>query len=234
MGYATGCSAWQGQLTYPCCMHGPLFGEYVYILSAALPRKQLHSRQPINMTVMDPDIEKKAASAVEPAESLPSSHDDLTVGEIKEINPLKRNLKNRHMQMIAVGMYYSDVSFCFNILIQTQLGGAIGAGLFVSTGSALRTGGPGALLLCYLIVGGMLLLTVQALGEMAVLYPVNGAFFTYCVRFISPAWLVTSPLVVHPNKANRSPIDVLGVLLSDGIMPLDGLSYFLSNSQQRV
>jgi len=34
----------------------------------------------------------------------------------------------------------------------------------------------------------MLLLTIQALGELAVLYPVNGAFFTYCVRFISPSW----------------------------------------------
>jgi amino acid transporter len=34
----------------------------------------------------------------------------------------------------------------------------------------------------------MLLCTVQALGELAVLYPVNGAFYAYTVRFIDPAW----------------------------------------------
>jgi amino acid permease len=55
-------------------------------------------------------------------------------------------------------------------------------------------------LICYLIVGAMLLLTIQALGELAVVYPQNGAFFTYCVRFINPAWLVIAlfPLLFRP------------------------------------
>lgn len=39
-----------------------------------------------------------------------------------------------------------------------------------------------------MIIGCMLLCTVQALGELAVLYPVNGAFFTYGCRFIDEAW----------------------------------------------
>lgn len=38
-----------------------------------------------------------------------------------------------------------------------------------------------------MIIGSMLLCTVQALGEMAVLFPVNGAFFTYVVRFVDPS-----------------------------------------------
>lgn len=38
-----------------------------------------------------------------------------------------------------------------------------------------------------MIIGSMLLVTVQALGEMAVLFPVNGAFFTYIVRFVDPS-----------------------------------------------
>lgn len=43
-------------------------------------------------------------------------------------------------------------------------------------------------IVAYMIVGFMLLMTMQALAELAVLYPVNGAFFTYAVRFIGPSW----------------------------------------------
>lgn len=34
----------------------------------------------------------------------------------------------------------------------------------------------------------MLLMVMQALGELAVMYPVNGAFYTYVVRFVDPSW----------------------------------------------
>ncbi|OAG35058.1 hypothetical protein AYO21_10790 [Fonsecaea monophora] len=82
---------------------------------------------------------------------------------------LSRGLQGRHMQMIAIG-------------------GSIGAGLFVGSGSALQSGGPASLVIGFIIIGAMLLCTVQALGELAVLYPVNGAFYVYGVRFIDPAW----------------------------------------------
>ncbi|TVY56809.1 putative amino-acid permease P7G5.06 [Lachnellula cervina] len=82
---------------------------------------------------------------------------------------LHRNLKGRHMQMIAIG-------------------GAIGAGLFVSTASAFTTGGPGSVLIGFLIIGFMIYLMMQALAELAVLYPVNGAFTMYICRFIDPSW----------------------------------------------
>ncbi|KAI0105438.1 amino acid permease [Nemania sp. FL0031] len=98
-----------------------------------------------------------------------SSHTDEEVGIVHKGAALKTDLRGRHMQMIAIG-------------------GAIGAGLFIGSGSALHSGGPASLIIGYLIIGVMLLFTMQALGELAVMYPVNGAFYTYVVRFVDPSW----------------------------------------------
>jgi amino acid transporter len=40
----------------------------------------------------------------------------------------------------------------------------------------------------FAVIGTMLLFTMQALGELAVMFPVNGAFYTYIVRFVDPSW----------------------------------------------
>ncbi|KAF2169034.1 hypothetical protein M409DRAFT_65346 [Zasmidium cellare ATCC 36951] len=84
-------------------------------------------------------------------------------------SPLQRHLKGRHLQMIAIG-------------------GSIGTGLFVGSGSALAHGGPASLLIAFVLIGIMLYNTVHALGEMAVLFPVAGSFSAYSTRFIDPAW----------------------------------------------
>ncbi|KAI0012893.1 amino acid permease [Xylariaceae sp. FL0662B] len=82
---------------------------------------------------------------------------------------LARKLKGRHLQMIAIG-------------------GSIGTGLFVASGRTLELGGPGSLLVAYLFIGCMLYCTVQALGELAVSFPVAGSFSAYSTRFLDPSW----------------------------------------------
>ncbi|CAF2608990.1 unnamed protein product, partial [Rotaria sp. Silwood2] len=87
----------------------------------------------------------------------------------KEESGLHRKLKNRHLQMIAIG-------------------GSIGTGLFVGSGSALASGGPAALILDFTIIGFMLFNVCMALGELAVTFPVSGSFAIYGSRFLDPAW----------------------------------------------
>jgi len=82
---------------------------------------------------------------------------------------LDKSMKTRHLHMIAIG-------------------GSIGAGFFVGSGAALATGGPASLFLDFSIMGIMIFNVVYALGELAVMYPVSGSFYTYSTRFIDPSW----------------------------------------------
>lgn len=65
---------------------------------------------------------------------------------------------------------------------------SIGTGLFIGSGGVYATGGPGFLMLDYLLIATMLLCVVLDLGEMGTLFPVSGSFAAYSTRFISPAW----------------------------------------------
>ena len=81
-------------------------------------------------------------------------------------------------------------------------------------------------LLGFLIVGSMLLFTIQALGEMAVLYPVNGAFFSYGVRFIDEAWYVT--IFISCNCCVLAPV-ISNAHAKQGICNGLGLRYWLAH-----
>lgn len=50
----------------------------------------------------------------------------------------------------------------------------------------------------------MMLCVMQALGEMAVLYPVNGAYYIYMARFIDPAWYALNNYIYFFPSANDS------------------------------
>lgn len=91
------------------------------------------------------------------------------VNESDGNNSLKRGLHGRHLTMISIG-------------------GAIGTGLFVASGETISTAGPGGALLAYGIIGLMVYMLMQSLGEMATYLPVAGSFGEYGARFISPSF----------------------------------------------
>ncbi|ORY56335.1 amino acid permease/ SLC12A domain-containing protein, partial [Pseudomassariella vexata] len=73
-------------------------------------------------------------------------------------------------------------------IIFMALGGSIGAGLMFASGNGLREGGPGTLITGFSIVGFGVWCTMCALGELSATFPVQGSFYDYSVRFISPSW----------------------------------------------
>ncbi|KAJ3732712.1 APC amino acid permease [Lentinula guzmanii] len=98
---------------------------------------------------------------------------DLSEAEIEKIKSetpmLQAKMKKRHLTMIAVG-------------------GSIGTGLFVGSGSALKVGGPAAILIGWIIMGVMLVNVTQAIGEMSILYPLSGGFYMLANRFLDPGF----------------------------------------------
>lgn len=76
---------------------------------------------------------------------------------------LKRGLKNRHIQLIA-------------------LGGAIGTGLFLGSAGVLKSAGP-SMILGYAICGFIAFMIMRQLGEMIVEEPVAGSFSHFAHKY---------------------------------------------------
>lgn len=81
------------------------------------------------------------------------------------------------------------------------LGGAIGAGLFVGSGQAIGIAGP-AVLISYLVAGGIVVLVMAMLAEMVAARPSSGAFSSYAQKAMGRSagsavgWLYWIQLVV--------------------------------------
>ena len=87
---------------------------------------------------------------------------------MSQTNSVQRNLKTRHVTMIA-------------------LGGCIGTGLFMTSGSTISKAGPGGGLVAYIAMGLMVYFLMTSLGELATNLPVSGSFATYNARYVDPA-----------------------------------------------
>lgn len=72
-------------------------------------------------------------------------------------------------------------------LIMIALGGVIGSGLFLSSGYTISQAGPLGAIIAYLIGALVVYLVMACLGELAIAYPVSGAFHIYAARSIGPA-----------------------------------------------
>ena len=95
------------------------------------------------------------------------------------------------------------------------IAGAIGTGLIVGTGPALKLG-PAPLLIGYVLMGAVVYIVMVALGEMGAWLPHKKSFSGYATRFVDPAFGYATGwnyffkyVIVLPNN-----LTVTGVLIS--------------------
>src|SRR6201987_4170967 len=98
-----------------------------------------------------------------------------------------KGLKNRQMQMIAIG-------------------GAIGTGLFMGAGGRLASAGPG-LFRVYGICGGFVFLILRALGELVLRRPTSGSFVSYAREFFGEKTAFVAGWLYFLNWAMAAIVD---------------------------
>lgn len=127
---------------------------------------------------------------------------------------LKKDLKARHISMIAIG-------------------GSLGTGLLIGTGTALRTAGPVSILIAYSFVGILVFFTMACLGEMATYIPLDG-FTSYATRYCDPALgfavgysYLFKYLIITPNQLTAAALVIQYWVDRDKVNPGVWITIFL-------
>lgn len=118
---------------------------------------------------MENTTEKTSGLEIKPAgdntdNSLNGSKHDVEAADTQ----LQRTLSSHHLQFLAIG-------------------GTIGTGLFLGSGTAIATAGPVSTLIAFIFVGTIVYSIMVSLGEMATFIPVPGSFTVYASRFVDPS-----------------------------------------------
>ncbi|HML37697.1 MAG TPA: amino acid permease [Bacillota bacterium] len=87
----------------------------------------------------------------------------------QNVNQVKRGLKKRHLNMIAIG-------------------GTIGTGLFLTSGYNIQNAGAIGGPLAYLIIGILVYVLMHGVGEMSTFMPTSGAYSTFSGLFVHPVF----------------------------------------------
>lgn len=127
----------------------------------------------IAIAALSPDMEKSSYPSSELMEKISPGPDAeamerLGLDEHSSDGHVQRNLKQRHLSMIA-------------------LGGTIGTGLFVGLGGSIADAGPVSTLIAYIIMGVVVYSMMVALGEVSTLLAVPGGFTHHATRFLDPS-----------------------------------------------
>lgn len=135
--------------------------------------------------------------------------------QAKEGQQLRKALEARHLSMIAIG-------------------GALGTGLLIGTGGALKSGGPGAILITYSLIGFVVFMVLSSLGEVATFIPLAEGFAGYCRRYVDESlgfacgWVYLFKYLLLPaNQLVAGSLTMQFWVLKDRVNPGVWIAIFL-------
>lgn len=128
--------------------------------------KVINDKQQKQFISTSGEIEELVDLDLENSRPITSNDEYISDGKA-EGTRLKKELKARHISMIAIG-------------------GSLGTGLLIGTGTSLAAAGPVSVLIAYSFVGLLVFFTMACLGEMATYIPLDG-FTSYASRYCDPA-----------------------------------------------
>lgn len=105
---------------------------------------------------------------------------------------LRRELNMRHLGFLA-------------------LGSGVGTGLFMGSGSILYNGGPGSLMISFILLGFMVVTVIFAVGELVAVFPSSSSYAQMLTRFVHPSFgfavgmnYLTAWLIILPTELTVS------------------------------
>lgn len=81
-------------------------------------------------------------------------------------------------------LWFLISSWCLSL---RMIGGTIGTGLFIGSGTAVADAGPVGALIAYIFVGTIVYSVMSSLAEMATYILIPGGFTSYAARLIDPS-----------------------------------------------
>ncbi|KAK6996015.1 amino acid permease/ SLC12A domain-containing protein [Favolaschia claudopus] len=114
-----------------------------------------------------------------------------------------RNMKQRHIQMIA-------------------LAGTLGTGLFLGSGKAIAIAGPAGALLAFIHVGTVSYCMLMSLGEMMCYMPITGGYIHFAERFLDPAMGFALGWLQWYSGVVGLPTEIIGATLIIGFWEPNG------------
>lgn len=137
----------------------------------------------------DTDIKAEISAVQVPTNATAAPNADFQLSD-----PLKRRLKQRHVQMIAIA-------------------GTIGTGLFLGSGDALRVAGPLGALIAYILVGTVAYSSLCSVGEMTTFAPISGTFPHFAARWVDPAFGFAVGWNYFYGQAISVPVEVAAAVI---------------------